>query len=365
MSFTFIQFLQLLLIFQTYFFGLFLVSQRKKKLSNTILSILLFEIGSHILSWFLVSKSILAVPITNFSWFFSFSYGGLLYLYAQSLTYKDFEMRKNDFSHAILPIGVVILIFAGVPFRELDLYYGMLLSLVVYLFLTFKTITHFHKVLLHTVSTNSKLKLNWFITLFSYFILALVIDIVRVLINGAGIADMYWEILVNLILITMVNTAIYNGLRYPDIFIGIDKEDETIAKLNEDRKPESLVENAVNSEIRTEIQVYIEQNKPYLNPALSLAELSAQLKIPARQVSQVINEQLNQNFSDFVNTYRIKEAQKRLENPKEAKETISEVMYEVGFNSKSAFNTAFKKKTGLSPSQYKTMFNSSRTEIDS
>jgi len=119
MSFTFIQFLQLLLIFQTYFFGLFLVSQRKKKLSNTILSILLFEIVSHILSWFLVSKSILAVPITNFSWFFSFSYGGLLYLYAQSLTYKDFEMRKNDFSHAILPIGVVILIFAGVPFREL------------------------------------------------------------------------------------------------------------------------------------------------------------------------------------------------------------------------------------------------------
>ena len=66
-----------------------------------------------------------------------------------------------------------------------------------------------------------------------------------------------------------------------------------------------------------------------------------------------------------MNTYRIKEAQKRLENPKEAKETISEVMYEVGFNSKSAFNTAFKKKTGLSPSQYKTMFNSSRTEIDS
>ena len=56
---------------------------------------------------------------------------------------------------------------------------------------------------------------------------------------------------------------------------------------------------------------------------------------------------------DFINTYRIEKAKERLLHPKDEKETILEVMYEVGFNSKSSFNTVFKKKTGLTPSQYK------------
>ena len=55
----------------------------------------------------------------------------------------------------------------------------------------------------------------------------------------------------------------------------------------------------------------------------------------------------------FINEYRIKKAMSRLINPIDDKETILEIMYEVGFNSKSSFNTLFKKQTGLTPSEYK------------
>ena len=67
----------------------------------------------------------------------------------------------------------------------------------------------------------------------------------------------------------------------------------------------------------------------------------------------MINETVGQNFFDFVNRYRIEEAKKLLANPADKKITVLEVLYEVGFNSKSSFNTLFKKHTGLTPSEFK------------
>jgi YesN/AraC family two-component response regulator len=93
--------------------------------------------------------------------------------------------------------------------------------------------------------------------------------------------------------------------------------------------------------------------RPWLEPELSLDQLSAQLSVKPRMLSQLINETLNQNFFDFVNRYRIEEAKRLLTNPVDKKITVLEVLYEVGFNSKSSFNTLFKKYTGLTPSEFK------------
>jgi AraC-like DNA-binding protein len=62
---------------------------------------------------------------------------------------------------------------------------------------------------------------------------------------------------------------------------------------------------------------------------------------------------LQQNFFDFINRYRIEEAQRLLTDPPDKKITVLEVLYECGFNSKSSFNTLFKKHTGLTPSEFK------------
>jgi AraC-like DNA-binding protein len=97
----------------------------------------------------------------------------------------------------------------------------------------------------------------------------------------------------------------------------------------------------------------MQQDKLYLNADLSLQLLADTLDIPSHYLSQVINEQLGQNFFDFVNNYRIEEVKARLLDPKNNHLTILSIALDSGFNSKSAFNLAFKNQTGLTPSQYR------------
>ena len=98
---------------------------------------------------------------------------------------------------------------------------------------------------------------------------------------------------------------------------------------------------------------YMQAHKPYLEPELSLEQLASRLMLKPRLLSQAINEILGQSFYDFINRHRIEEARRLLTNPKDEKITISEVLYEVGFNSKSSFYTLFKKYTGLTPSEFR------------
>ena len=86
---------------------------------------------------------------------------------------------------------------------------------------------------------------------------------------------------------------------------------------------------------------------------LTLDQLAGQLSMKAKLLSQVINEVLGQNFFDFINRYRIQEARRLLTNPVDPKVTVLEILYEVGFNSKSSFNTLFKKYTGLTPTEFR------------
>jgi AraC-like DNA-binding protein len=77
------------------------------------------------------------------------------------------------------------------------------------------------------------------------------------------------------------------------------------------------------------------------------------MNIHANYLSRIINERRNQSFNDFVNQYRIEEACRRLTDPGWKNMTILQIAYETGFYSKSVFNTAFKKFTGQTPSQYR------------
>jgi ligand-binding sensor domain-containing protein/AraC-like DNA-binding protein len=96
----------------------------------------------------------------------------------------------------------------------------------------------------------------------------------------------------------------------------------------------------------------MESEKPFLNSDICLHGLSERLNIPDHYLSQVINTRLNQNFYDFINQYRVEEAKRILANSKNHL-TILEVAFEVGFNSKSAFNRVFKKYVKMTPSDFK------------
>jgi len=101
------------------------------------------------------------------------------------------------------------------------------------------------------------------------------------------------------------------------------------------------------------LESLMEKNKIFTNPELKLAELSKEVGLPPHQVSKLINEKMGKSFTDYINELRVAEFIKRLKDHKYASYSIFGIALDVGFNSKSSFNTAFKKITGKSPSSYK------------
>ncbi|GAB3241982.1 hypothetical protein GCM10027346_37880 [Hymenobacter seoulensis] len=104
---------------------------------------------------------------------------------------------------------------------------------------------------------------------------------------------------------------------------------------------------------------FMQQHKPYLNPSLTLPELAAELKMPPHVLSKVINEGFNQNFFDFINAYRVEEFKRLMAAPPARQYTLLALAEEVGFNSKTAFNRAFKKHTNHTPREF---FSGARAE---
>lgn len=101
----------------------------------------------------------------------------------------------------------------------------------------------------------------------------------------------------------------------------------------------------------------MESEKYYLNPDLTLQLLATELNLSANKISQTINEGLNKSFSDFVNEYRVISVIQKLNNQEYSNLTILGIAYDSGFNSKTTFNRAFKKATGVSPAAYKLRLN--------
>lgn len=97
----------------------------------------------------------------------------------------------------------------------------------------------------------------------------------------------------------------------------------------------------------------IEEGKIYKNSDLSIKSLSSRLILSPRILSHIINDRLKMNFYELINEYRIKEAQRILTDPKTGNLSILEIAHEVGYNSKSAFNRAFKKFTRMTPSEFR------------
>ena len=104
-------------------------------------------------------------------------------------------------------------------------------------------------------------------------------------------------------------------------------------------------------EIKEKIKCAFEDDKIYKDNHVGLNALSQHIDRDRYKVSQVINEYLTQNFYSLLNHYRIREAKDLLAS--DSKISVKSVMYEVGFNSKTSFYSAFKKETGLSPNDFR------------
>jgi len=124
--------------------------------------------------------------------------------------------------------------------------------------------------------------------------------------------------------------------------------------------PEKYKNLTVNEDVKGKYKQilfdYMNSKKPYLNPDITLETVAKDTSINARILSQIINESYKNNFNGYINEFRIQESLKQLSSIKN-KKTILEILYDSGFNSKSAFYTEFKKHTGITPQEYRTQCN--------
>jgi AraC-like DNA-binding protein len=116
---------------------------------------------------------------------------------------------------------------------------------------------------------------------------------------------------------------------------------------------ESEEEKQVNNELETRLVEIMKTEKPYLNPTLTVFELAKKINTNDKYLSRHINKTYQKNFIHFINEFRIEEAKHRLLSTEFAQYKIEAISEMVGFNSKSAFNNAFKKLTNHTPTEFR------------
>lgn len=121
---------------------------------------------------------------------------------------------------------------------------------------------------------------------------------------------------------------------------------------NSSKKKKVLLDKRVADQYLDQLLSHMSENTPYLDPEVTLRSLAHQIDIHPNQLSWLLNDSLGKNFSEFVNHYRINTFKEKATDKSHQHLTLLAIAYESGFNSKTAFNTYFKKETGLTPKAY-------------
>ncbi len=166
-----------------------------------------------------------------------------------------------------------------------------------------------------------------------------------------GIAE-WLKISMFLLELVIISWYLLKALNNPTLFKSVHSKLKLVETILSEQK-KLLPEEKDKIEKVNRLKDFMSEEKPFLDPTLTIQNVSDQLGIPVRELSLLINHQLNKHFFDFVNEYRIEKAKETLSDPTKKSVTVLEILYQVGFNSKSSFNTAFKKQTGITPTAYR------------
>lgn len=291
-------------------------------------------------------------------------FGPLFYFYILALVRKDFRLNKKSLLH-FTPFILLILFDLGFYLftskGKLETEYNQMFSALdiiilgiqvvhVFIYLTFvKKIIKEHELKIKsTFSFIENINLKWLKLTANLMQLIFGLIAAALIIASAGLnIEYYFKTVIPLLASLAILGLGYWGFKQPIIFPPEEEKKES-------RKYEwSGLSDEKADEYLSRLKIIMIRDKPYLESSLTLQKLADMAEISPQNLSQVINVKLNQNFFDFINYYRITEAKKLLIDPRGQLLTILAIAEEAGFNSKSSFNAAFKKMTGMTPTEYK------------
>lgn len=350
--------------FNALFLSIYIWFQRNKNtIPNLLLSIFLVFTAFRIIRLLLIDfqdnfNLDFKLPLFYYSISVSSLVGPLMYLYLRFVSIKNLKFKTLDLLH-FLPFLFIFLAQYYLAFSgkyNFTVYIGkhllVLTQFLIYILVSFR----FYKKNQQRVKEgeNPKEVANILIfrnitIIFSILWILDVIDVILI-INSVQIFTFSY---LNIYYSHSPEPFFYSILTYYMLFVEL--KSGKITKLNSYTskygKSALSLEEAIK--LKDLMIFYMLDKKIYKDSNLTLNILAKHLNSTPHILSQLINEQLKYNFNDFINSYRIEEAKLMLADKGKNNFTIASIAYDCGFNTLSAFNTAFKKFTGLTPSQFR------------
>jgi len=338
--------------------------KRENRIPNRILAVILlifsFTIGIHTASHSLDSfnfpnhDNILLLP--------GFLFGPLLFLYVRTLTIPGARLKRYDLLHflpfvvcasVVLPFYYIYLRNSNVTAEKVEIHQLLgtfvILHVITYIVLAIKLLHNHTANIKRAFSSIEKINLKWLRFLIAGFIIIwLTASIFEANIIHYETFDFVW-----LIVCIFMYLIGYKALKQPEIFSGIRREDLIYEGLIRKKYKKSTLTPEKARKLLEKLKNSMETEKPYLDSTITLPVLAKKLCSSTHHLSQVINENFHQNFYEFINGYRVEEAKDLIAQPQNKHVNLASLGLDAGFNSISSFNAAFKKHTGMTPSQYR------------
>lgn len=355
-----------------FFLGFLLFSKKDKVFTDNILSLWLIFIGIHLSGYFLNYKGYWDIypHLIGITAPLPFLYGPFLYLYVIYSIKSKSNLKKKDYIHfapALISYIYMIPFYFFYSVKEkiqvdkglIDdfgffsniMLIGFVLSGIGYSVLSYRKLVHRENVVEENFSNSNRINMSWLrysiIGIVSVFITAAVVIVFREILGFQFPFNA--DILFYSIIVGFVVYVGYSGIRQQDLFSNTPLNEEVLIQSGSEYKNSSLkLDVAIKK--HNELLELMKEDKPFLNPKLVLNELAQSLSISTNHLSQIINQYEHVNFHDFVNKYRVEEFILKAQNNKSY--SLLGHAFDSGFNSKSTFNSVFKKFKSVTPSQY-------------
>ena len=376
-------------IILAFFLSFVLITKKKKSAADFVLAAWLSVIGFHLFTFYLLftqrqadypSLAVIGIALP-------LAQGPFLYLYT-SLQTSSTKLQARQLLH-FLPVVLTWMLFArfwpmsyeekvavfhqkGAGF-ETEIFIhriSLAVSGVAYIVVSLVTLLKYRRSMVQQFSNTEKINFNWLLYM-----------IVWMAVIWTTVLFVRWDNLIFGAVALFVIWLGYFGIKQVQIFsqhtppvlwsnapdgkaeaARLVSEGLPVAALadvsaeedssNGAKYQKSSLSDADASLIHERLLQYMDKEKPFTNPDLTLTELAKGLDVHPNYLSQVINSLEQKSFYDLINERRVEEFIKLTEEPQTQQYTLLSIAYDCGFNSKASFNRNFKKYTGLTPSEY-------------
>ncbi len=354
-----------------------LAGKKVNRLSNKIMGVLMlvFSIDLGMAAFLGFGQTVEYPFLLGLDFPITLLYAPLIYLYSKTLMHGQHSLKRSDLIH-LIPFALLLLY--TIPFYMmssqeklsllnegggLDYGPGFITHIKVYFNIAYipfiiKEYLAYRQRLRANYSSIEERNLSWLGGFFIGFLILAIISAGLHLLNSMSDLDIPYMNYTLLAVTIFVYSIGYMGLRQPEFFVDYpeDEADEPEVK-EQDRYSRSGLSKEEGQKLMDQLSALMAKEKPYQNNELSLRDLAGMMHISTHYLTEIINRYAEKNFYEFINYYRVEEVKEKIQDSDFEHFTLLSLGLDAGFNSKSSFNSVFKKQTGMTPSEYKKSLN--------